>query len=135
MIRPASPDDLSWLVDLGREAHGHTTWGQVAEYCPASFADTCRGLMDREDAAVLVNRRGSIWVCRFPLFFNHAESVAHEVFFYATEGGDALRRAAERWAGPGLKTLSRNDATDTRLGRLYERAGYRPVEHTYIRRD
>lgn len=92
-------------------------------------------LMERETAAVFVANRGSIWMTRFPLYFNHSEQVAHDVFFYATRGGDALRREAERWAGPGsLMTISRNAATDPRLDALYSRAGYVPAEHQHVRR-
>jgi len=83
---------------------------------------------------VFVCDRGVLLLARIPLWFNHAETVISEVFYYATKGGDALRREGERWAGPGLMTLCRHDATDPRLEILYRRAGYAPIEHTFIRR-
>ena len=130
----ATEADLPLIVELGREAHAGSSWNGVAEFDAADFEASCRMLMARDDAAVFVCDRGSLWMTRTKLYFNHAETVALDVFYYATKGGDALRREAQRWAGPGLMTLSRNDATDTRLDKLYSRAGFAPVEHQYVRR-
>lgn len=130
----ATEADLPFIVELGREAHAGSSWDGVAAFDAESFESSCRMLMAREDAAVFVADRGCLWMARSKLYFNHAESVALDVFYYATKNGDALRREAQRWAGPGLMALSRNDATDVRLDKLYSRAGFVPVEHQYIRR-
>lgn len=129
----ASEADLPQIVELGREAHGGSAWNGLADFCPESFEKTCRGLMERDDALVLFDGQASLWMVRFPLYFNHAETVSNEVFFYARHNGDPLRRAAERWA-EGFVTMSRNEGTDPRYDRLLSRAGYVPVEHTFVRR-
>lgn len=129
----ATDADLPLMVELGSKAHAASAWSGVADFDPASFEASCRALMDDPQALVLVSPRASLWIKRFPLYFNHAETVAHEVFFAGVNAG-ALRRQAERWARGALITMSRNAATDPRLDTLYQRAGYVPVEHTFIRR-
>lgn len=130
----ATEADLPLIVELGREAHVGSIWDGLAEFDAESFEASARHLMEGEDSEVFVCDRGTFWIARFPLFFNHAEAVAHEVFFYATRHGDALRREAEAWAGPGLQTICRHEKTDPRLDILYRRAGYQPIERTFIRR-
>lgn len=130
----ATETDLALIVDLALEAHQGSVWEEMGtKPDPDSIRASCRSLMARDDAAVLVCDRGVLMIARFPLWFDHGESIANEIFFYATKGGDALRREGERWAG-GLMTLSRHERTDARLDKLYQRAGYVPIEHTFIRR-
>lgn len=120
---------------MALEAHVGSVWEAVGtKPDPDSIAGSVKGLLARDDAAVFVSERGVLMLVRFPLWLDHAETVTNEIFFYATKGGDALRREGERWAGKGLNTLSRHETTDTRLESLYRRAGYVPIEHTFIRR-
>lgn len=131
----ATEADLPLIIELGAEAHAGSVWDDVGTvFDPESYEISCRSLMEREDAEVFVCDRGTLWLAKFPLFFNHAEILTSEIFFYATAGGDALRREGERWAGSGLLTMCRHDKTDPRLDSLYRRAGYAPIEHTFIRR-
>lgn len=131
----ATEADIPRIVELGREAHHGSMWDDLGvAFDEDSYVASCRHLMAGEDSAVFVADRGTFWIARFPLWFNHEERLAQEVFFYATRGGDALRREAEAWAGGGLMSICRHDKTDCRLETLYARAGYRPIEHTFIRR-
>lgn len=130
----ATEADVPLIVELALEAHKGSVWEDFAKADPESIAETAKALIERDDASVFVCDRGVLMLARFPLWFNHAEPVANEIFFYATKGGDALRREGERWAGSGLMTLCRHDRTDVRLDKLYRRAGYAPIEHTFIRR-
>lgn len=135
MVVIATEADIPLIVELALEAHKGSVWEAVGTTPDAgSIGKSVRALMARDDAAVFVCDRGVLMLCRFPLWFDSAETVVNEIFFYATKGGDALRREGERWAGGGLMTLSRHAATDPRLDKLYRRAGYVPVEHTFIRR-
>jgi hypothetical protein len=130
----ASEADLPLIVELGREAHEGSAWVGLASFDAESFERSCRALMLDPEGLVLIGDRGSIWLKRFPLYFNHAERVAHEVFYYATRNGRALREAAEAWADGALITMSRNAGTREALEESYRRAGYVPIEHTFIRR-
>lgn len=129
----ATEADIPLIVELALEAHQGSVWEDFADADPASIEASVRALMARDDAAVFVSERGVLMLCRFPIWFNHAVPITNEIFFYATKGGDALRREGERWAD-GLVTMCRHDRTDPRLDRLYQRAGYVPIEHTFIRR-
>lgn len=130
----ATEADLPLIVELALEAHKGSVWEDFADADPACIKATVRALMDRDDAAVFVSERGVLMMALVPVWFNHAVKIGHEVFYYATKGGDALRREGQRWAAGHLMTISRHDRTDPRLDKLLTRAGLVPLEHTWIRR-
>jgi hypothetical protein len=129
----ATEADLPLIVDLALEAHKGSVWEDFAQADPESIRQSALALMERDDAAVFVCDRGVLMLARFPLWFNHDTLLTSEVFFYATKGGDALMREGRRWAD-GLMTVCRHDRTDPRLDKLYQRAGFVPIEHTFIGR-
>lgn len=132
----ATEADIPLILELCREAHNKAMWSSFgAEFCQQSCKESCRFLMEDDDAAVFVADRGTLWVKRFPMVFNHAQIVVSDVFFYATKNADALRREAERWAGNGgLISLSRHGNTDVRVNQLYARSGYDLIEQRFLRR-
>lgn len=130
----AAEADIPLITELGAEAHAGSVWDDVGTvFDPESYEASCRALMDRDDAEVFVSERGTLWLVKIPLWFNHAETITQEIFFYATAGGDALKREGERWA-EGLISMHRHHKTDPRLDSLYRRSGYVPIEHMFIRR-
>lgn len=132
----ATEADIPMILDLCHEAHSKAMWsGFGADLCLKSCEESCRFLMADDDGAVFVTERGTLWLKRFPMVFNHAQIVASDVFFYATKNADALRRDAEQWVGAGgLISLSRHGNTDARLNKLYARAGYDLIEQRFLRR-
>jgi len=131
----ATEADIPLIIELATEAHKGSVWEDMGTTPdPESIAKSAKALMARDDGAVFVCDRGVLMIARFPLWFDHAERIANEIFFYATKGGDALRREGQRWAEGSLVTMSRHDRTDARLDKLFQRAGYVPIEHTFIRR-
>lgn len=129
----ATEADLPAIVEIGRDAHAASAWRPLAAFDPASFEASCRALLADPDGLVLFNGSASLWMKRIPLFFNHAEAVAHEVFF-AGRHGRALRKFAQQWAAGALITMSRNANTRVSLEAEYRRDGYVPIESTLIRR-
>lgn len=130
----ATEADIPLIVDLALEAHAGSVWEEFADTVTADIEASVRALMARDDAAVFVSERGVLMLATVPVWFNHAVKIAHEVFFYATKGGDALRREGKRWAAGKLITISRHERTDPRLEKLLTRAGLVPIEHTFIGR-
>lgn len=130
----ATEADIPLIVELALESHPGSVWAQVgAKPDPESIERTVRALMAREDALVLVCDRGTLWLVKQALWFDHSQPVTFEMFFYATRGGDALRREGEKWAD-GLILMNRHATTDARLDTYYRRAGYVPIEHAFVRR-
>lgn len=130
----ATEADLPLILELALEAHRGSVWEEFADADPESITKAAETLMAREDAAVFVSERGVLMLAMVPVWFNHSIKIAHEIFFYATKGGDALRREGKRWASGNLLTISRHDRTDPRLEKLLTRAGLVPIEHTFIGR-
>lgn len=130
----ATEADLPLIVELALEAHAGSVWEDFAATVPADIEAAALTLMGRDDASVFVSERGVLMLAMVPVWFNHSVKIAHEIFFYATNGGDALRREGKRWASGHLMTLSRHERTDPRLDKLYQRAGLVPIEHTFIGR-
>jgi hypothetical protein len=103
----ATEADIPLIVELATEAHKGSVWEAVgARPDPVSIETSALALMARADAAVFVSERGVLMVALVPLWFDHAEKIAHEIFYYASKGGDALRREAKEWARGRLWTLS-----------------------------
>lgn len=132
MIRRATPDDLQQVVELGEAFHAATIWKDLAPFDRDSFEASVEALLDRDDAAIFLSPGGFIGLTKVGLYFNRAVPVTAELFFWAPDGqGDALRKAAERWAG-GLLVMNAHLA-EPRAANWYARKGYRPLEATFLK--
>lgn len=129
----ATEGDLPAIAALGAKAHAASAYAGLVPFDQLSFVRSCRHLMEDLDGLVLFNGTASLWLKRFPLYFNHAVPMTAEIFF-AGVNGQPLRRFAEHWAEGGVISFGRNAATDDRLDNIYRRAGYQPIEHTWVRR-
>ena len=147
MIRAATLDDLPAIAEMGERFHAEAGWADVAAYdrqhCIASLQAMLDGagvVLVAETAGKVVGIAGGLY---FPLYFNHAHRTGQELFLYVEPGlrdgtgarlltalEDAARDAGcQSWIMIALDRVS-PEAT----GRLYQRRGYRPAEHSWIRR-
>lgn len=106
-------------------------------YDPASMAKTFAWMIDNEHSVILLGDTGAIGLNKAPHPFNHAHWFAEELFWWS-EGreGLALLAAAEAWANEhadSLRMITLEAVNPERMGRLYERRGYRAIEHSYVR--
>ena len=141
-IRAATLADVPRLVALGRQQLAASYGDAVADH-PAQLTTLVTHLLTTPTGAVFVADRdgvvvGMIWLL---LTVHHASGVptACEVSWYvdpaARGAGLGLLRRAERWAAEmGAEVIQMvAPATDqgARVGRLYARRGYAPLETSY----
>lgn len=148
-IRNADEADIPQLLDMAAqfcEASGHA---DNAAFDPASMERTLRGLIAGDDGILLVAEHGGRLAGMagglvYPLYFAAGRVTGQELFwwvepvFRGSGAALALLRGLEGAAQEkGAGTFIMGALESLRpgaVGSLYERSGYRPMEHLYLRR-
>jgi GNAT superfamily N-acetyltransferase len=145
VIRPAIPDDLIAMIDMGAQFYATTAYAQFADYHVGSAYALLEMLLEHgvllvaDDGGEVVGMVGLI-VSPFP--FNLAVKTAHEVMWWvnpearATGAGHALLRAVEpacREAGVVAIQMIHLANSPPQAAILYGRAGYDHSETSYIK--
>lgn len=138
MIREADYSDIPHIVELGERMAKRAGLESHVGYDRESVAQTLSHLIANPDGILLVSETGMIGGLCHPHPFNLAIKSGQELFWYS-EGDDglALLDACEvkaRNLGCQYWTMISEEAMRPKaVGRLYERRGYRLLEHSYIR--
>lgn len=135
MIRRATQADVATATAFAREFHSESVHASIP-VVPDILETWMGGLIDQ--GAVFLSSRGIIGGLVSPIYFNPAYRVAVELFWWAPEGGKALREAFEAWAvEQGVDAIQfsgqRNERSET-IEKLFRRAGYEPVETGFVKR-
>jgi hypothetical protein len=140
VIRPATEEDVPRIVEMGEAFHGASPW-KVLPFSPVKFEQAARSLIANPSSTILVNDAltGMIGMMSGPVYFCDDATVAQEAFWWCEEPRDALRllTAAENWCvsiGAGWSCMVRLEGVTPRLEAYYERRGYTPTEHYYLKR-
>lgn len=139
MIRDATIDDVPRLVEMGRRFWADSPYRLTLTENPAQMATIAERLVTQADGVVLVAATpfGLVGMLGLLLFAHHlsAELVAGEVFWYVEPehrgAGLRLLKQAEEWARAHGARRLQMIAPDTRVGQVYARFGYTPVEVAY----
>lgn len=146
-IREAESTDIPDLVAMGERFFAASGYGEITHFDQLSAARTFDGLINNPDGVILIYELEGAAVATaaalsFPFFFNAHHRHAQEFFWWADpdargESGPALLCALEQWARAiGAQSLALAALASMRplaVGRLYERAGYRPSDATYVK--
>jgi GNAT superfamily N-acetyltransferase len=147
MIRPATVADIPAVAALGQEFHRQAGWSDIFDYsaddCAASLEtflglDSFIGLVAETDHVV-----GMAAGIVSPVYFNHGHLSGEELFWWvaadAPQGAglrllvaletEAKARGCDSWQMKSIAQLNGD-----RMAKLYERRGYRPSEHSFIKR-
>lgn len=137
VVRHAAESDLPRLVELLKDFGASRQFREAFTRDPEILEGLLRSCLRQGAVFVLVDTDriiGCIVVCLIGHPLSH-ERIAAELAWFVDPayrgGGYALLRAAEQWArGCGVTRLSLVAPT-VRIGRIYERWGYCPMEATY----
>ena len=136
MISEATKDDVPSLVELCARFHAWSQFPGGSVFDPESCRSSFEALIERDNGVLLHGGGGFIGLSLGPLFFNHAEPMAVELFFWAPEGnGDAIRKAAEAWAkskGALLLMMCGHEPSE-RASKWYSRKGYEPFGRQFMK--
>lgn len=142
MIRHATPADLDAMVEMGALFHAYSGLSEIG-YDPQSFRATLEAGLDSDTQAYFVAERdgkltGMTGGIVYPAYFNNKQIAGQELFWWGEGEGRGLYRALEQWAKSkgcaSFAMVALDNEQAARMGRIYARMGYRPVEHHYIKR-
>lgn len=138
MIREAVVSDIPRLMEMGGKFADKARLIEHVGYDPESMAETFAYMIEDENCAVFVGESGAIGGMKSPHPFNHDHWIAQELFWWS-EGREGFRLldAFEAWAGKTCGTvrmITLEAVNPERMGKLYQRRGYAPLEHGYIKR-
>lgn len=147
MIREASADDLPRLLQMGERFFNAAGWPEFAAWDVASIEQTLRFLIDNETGGLFVAEVdgevvGMAGAMVTPFYFNLSHLTGQELFWWVEPEhrgvGGGLLDAMEAWAkrvGAQTFTMIAVDRIRPELmARVYRGRGYRPAEHSFMRR-
>lgn len=141
-IRDATEEDIPRIVEMGRTFVEVSGQEDIGTYDDEMAAVTVRSCM--ADGVVLVIEVdgkvvGMAAALVYRVYYSRDDFTAQELFWWVEPEyrgiGDELRKMLERRAKEkGARTLFMIALEKMKwVGKLYERAGYRPFEHTYVK--
>ena len=135
MIRRAAISDLPQLMEMGKRFAERARLADHVGYNPSDMLATFKALI-WGDHPVFIGERGAIGATVTKHPFNSAHIAAQELFWWS-EGreGLALLKALTAHCSEhahSLVMITLEAVEPERTGRLYERLGFKPLEHSYI---
>jgi hypothetical protein len=134
-VRPATLDDLPRLMGWAGEFLSYHPLTSQFPRDLAAVEAMLRRMIEGEDAALLMHDRGAIGGIIAPLWCSPDVRVANELFWWSESNGLSLMKAFEAWAHDNgaqvvnmVMIVGRRDVSP-----IYDRAGYLPVELSYVR--
>lgn len=148
MIRPAIIDDIPTIAQLGEKFHAQAGWSDVFSYSIDDCAASLTQYMNLDNFICLVADEGQIVGMvagvTAPVYFNHSHKSGEELFWWvdpdhASRGLglkllDALEEAGKAQGCLSWQMKSIAMLNGDRMGKLYQRRGYRASEHSFIKR-
>ena len=147
-VRRATVADLPSCLDMTARFHAASPIASVAPFDRDGMAATLTGMFDNPRAGVWIafwNDKpvGLAGALCYPLYFNPAYEVVQELFWWLdpeTRGcgaGEKLFQNVQNWAkdvgASAVFMIALNDSRVDKMDRFYKRAGFQPMERTYMK--
>lgn len=143
MIRSATLADLPALMAMAGQFAAVAELNKIAAYDASSMERTFRFLIENDDGILLIAvEGGAAGGLIHPPYWNLSERIGQEMFWWVNpecRGSvglkllDALEAAAKAKGATAWSMIALQSSAPERTGKLYERRGYRPTEHSYVR--
>ena len=149
MIRFATPDDAIPVAEMVQKFYEMALTDMLGPYDKLAAANLIAATSMASDACTIVAEDGgrivgTIGVLSYNHPFKPSVRIAQELFWwvepeYRRSGtGKAMLDAAEAWAKDigcsGMLMITIHGIDHERNGAFYERSGYGPFEHSYLKR-
>ena len=132
MVRRAGWADIPQLLSYISEFHQVTPWAEFA-FSPSAAKQQFQNMIVSSDCCIFMHDHGMIGGSVAPMLFG-AETLAQELFWWAKADGLTLLEAFEDWArGKGVSAICMAAVPNYPAGKIYERRGYVPAEHFYVK--
>lgn len=144
-VRHATFQDVPRMVELGRAFFSVSDMEALATFCPDSFAVSLHNMIHTPSAILLVAEVageviGFAGAMVFPAYWNDQALIGQETFWwvqpdYRGKAGavllHALESEARKQGARSFLMVSLEALRPDAVGKLYERRGYAPLEHSY----
>jgi len=149
VIRHATIDDAEQIAILGKRFHEQAAWSDIFNYNVGDCVTSLEQFIGKPNFICMVADDGGRFVSfgslvMAPVYFNHLHLSAEELFWWSDPEspyvgvGRKLKKALEFEAkargASSVQMKSIDLLNGNRMARLYARDGYRPSEHSFIKR-
>ncbi len=145
MFRNATSGDVPTLIEMGRRFHAVSDVDEFFPFDSATTETTIRTLIEKDDGLLLVVGTPPVGAAGILLHASHINRsivMGTEVFWWLDEehrgcGGALLSEMETRAKAAGVQVLQMSCMEALRpkaIARLYQSAGYRPMDHTFLKR-
>lgn len=147
MIRPATLADIPAIAKLGERFHAEAGWSDIFAYSVDDCATSLASFMASAAFICLVADIGEIVGMTAgaiaPVYFNHSHLSGEELFWWVSDQApqmtgirllEALESAAKSNGCQSWQMKSIDRLGGDRMGKLYQRRGYRAAENSFIKR-
>lgn len=147
MIRLATVSDIPELLRMGAAFHSVTGVADIIPLDEQSLANTMTSLIETELGVIIVldsgdGLKGATAALLHPHYFNANHRTGMELFWWVDPEhrglGGKLFDALEAWVrangADSFSMLALEALEPEKVGLIYRRRGYRPLEHSYIKR-
>lgn len=136
MIREATLEDIPALLEMGAKFAEKAKLADSVGYDPETMADTFSKMISAGEP-LFIGETGAIGALTFAHPFNANHICASELFWWSEgrEGMRLLNALIKHCEGScdSLVMLTLEAIKPEETGRLYERFGFRPLEHSYVK--
>ena len=147
-VRKAEYADLGRYTELVAQFHQASPISSVVPSSSASVADFLVSAIKNPNMGIwLAEKEGAmVGVCAalvYPLYFNPEHKVVQELCWWLTPeargsgAGQAMFKTIEDWAeevgATAIFMIALDDDRVEKTGKFYARAGYRPMERTFVK--
>jgi GNAT superfamily N-acetyltransferase len=148
IVRRATVDDFPCYLELAQEFHAASPMHGVVEldevnyrqFYLDSLANDNIGLWLAEFDGKIIGITGAL---AYPLYFNPTNLIVQELWWWLTPqargsgAGKAMFETIIEWAksknAKAVFMIALEDDNVNKMTKLYARAGFKPIEHTYIK--
>lgn len=149
VIRHATMDDAEQIAVLGAKFHEQALWSDVFNYSISDCITSLEHFIGLPNFVCMVADEGGRFISfgslvLSPVYFNHLHISAEELFWWADPEtkhlgiGRKIKKALEEEArsrgASSVQMKSVDLLNGNRMAKLYARDGYRPSEHSFIKR-
>lgn len=146
-IRRAVPSDIDRALVPIRRFFDASCYGDIVDFDETSFRATYSHLLAGDGVCIVAEKDGAIvgvtGALAYPFYFNGRHKTGQELFWWVNPEergssiGSRMFKALEDWAREvGCQTFSMialDALKPEAVARVYQRAGYRPSERSFIK--
>lgn len=149
IVRKATQNDLNEYVKLAQSFHAASPMHGSVEFDVDGYSKFYLSSLDKEDVGIWLAEMNdeTVGICgaiAYPLYFNPSAIVVQELWWWLTPAsrgsgaGGKMFNQIQEWAkeknATALFMIALEDHRAKKMENLYIRAGFKPMERTFIRK-